>query len=119
MDFDRSVFAPAFADAGMWVPIRVTSTASPPVVTDTVAAHRQPTFTRGGASLSDEHEIEYQRHTLPDLAEGDVVDFLDDDGNPIAGQQFRVRQSPEVPNNQNQNTDQTGYFMCAYLTGPL
>lgn len=115
MDFDRSVFAPAFIASGMWIPIRVTSTGSPPIITDGHARYSRPDVVKG--SLSAEHEIGYQADAFPGLAEGHRVDFLDADGNAIAGKTFRVRQKPYVT--ENPSDDQTGYFMCANLTTQL
>lgn len=114
MDFDRSVFLPAFAAAGMWIPIRVTSVDSPPVVTDTFARYSQPSVIKNSGNLSSEHEIKYQADKLPDLAEGQGVEFLDANGDPIAGKAFRVREPPIVTTDI--NDDQSGYFMLAILT---
>lgn len=114
MDFDRSVFKPAFVAAGLWIPIRVTSQDSPPVEIDTHASYSQPAQLRVGASISNEHEIKYQADELPDLRQGDGVLFLDAEGNPISGSSFRVRAPPFVTDDP--NDDQTGYFMRAQLT---
>jgi hypothetical protein len=114
MDFDRSVFKPAFIAAGMWIPIRVTSQDSPPVVTDTHAGYAQPGVVKVSGSMSSEHQIKYQRDDLPELTEGDGVEFLDADGNPITGKSFRVREEPFVTDDP--NDDATGYFMRVRLT---
>jgi hypothetical protein len=98
----------------MWIPIRVTSQESPAVVTDTHAAYIRPDVPRVTGSLSSEHEIKYQGDDLPDLTEGDGVEFLDEDGTPIDGKTFRVRQVPFVSDDPNDDT--TGYFMRALLT---
>lgn len=115
MDFDRSLFKEEFMASGMWIPIRVTSTSSPPVITDTHAGYKQPMdYKNGGVNISNQHEIKYQADDLPDLAKDHRVDFLDEDGDPIAGKNFRVRQPPFVT--EDPNDDQTGYFMLALLT---
>lgn len=114
MDFDRSAFKDEFVGAGMWAPIRVTSTDSPAVVTDTHAGFKSPDNVRLGGSLSRDYEIEYVATDLPDLAEDQRVDFLDEDGDEISGQAYRVRQAPSVTDNP--GDDQSGYFLRALLT---
>lgn len=115
MDFDRSVFKDELIAAGMWVPIRVTSTDSPPVITDTHVGFKSPDNVRLGGSLSRDYEIEYVAGDLPDLAEGQRVDFLDTDGgDEMSGQAYRVRQPPYVTDNP--VDDQSGYFLRALLT---
>lgn len=114
MDFDRSVFAPAFAASGIWIPIRVTSQGSPPIVTTCYAGYRRPDNLRVNGSLSNDYEIDYQFNDLPDLDEGYGVELLDANGNAISGETYRVREPPQVTDNP--NDDQTGYFRRALLT---
>ena len=110
----RAEMKSEFVAAGLWIPIRVTSDASPPVVTDTHASYRAPDTVRVTGSVSDDHEIEYVADDLPDLAERDRVDLLDDDGVAITGKAFTVRQAPYVTDNP--GDDQSGYFKRALLT---
>ena len=110
----RAEMKSEFAAAGLWIPIRVTSDASPPVVTDTHANYRAPDNVRVNGSISDDHEIEYVAADLPTLAEGHLVDFLDDAGDPLAGRSFKVRQPPYITDNP--ADDQSGYFKRALLT---
>jgi len=98
----------------MWIPIRVTSQDSPPIVTTCHAGYRRPDNIRVSGALSNDYEIEYQFDDLPDLTEGDGVELLDQDGNPIAGETFVVREPPQVTDNP--NDDQTGFFRRALLT---
>jgi hypothetical protein len=114
MDFDRSVFRDAFAEAGMWVPIRATSQGSPAVSVDLFVDYRAPDNIRVNGSISDDHEIEYVADDLPDLREGDSIVFLDADGDPIAGRSFRVRAPPFITDNP--GDDQSGFFKRALLT---
>ena len=115
-EFDdlRAEFKAAFVAAGFWKPARVTSDGSPQVVTDADVAYRRPDSTRLGGSISNDHEIEYVASDFPDLAEGDTVELIDDDGGVIAGSTFRVRQPPYITDNP--GDDQSGYFLRALLT---
>lgn len=115
-DFDdlRDELKAEFVVAGFWIPIRVTSLNSPPVVTHTNAAYRRPDVLRVNGSQSSEHQIEYVADDLPDLAEGHLVDLLDADGNPISGQSFRVREPSFVLDDI--SADESGYFRRALLT---
>lgn len=99
----------------MWVPIRVTSQASPPVETSCYADFRRPDVPRfGSGALSTDYEIEYQYDDLPDLAENDGVVLLDENGDPLAGESYRVRQAPVVTDDP--GDDRSGYFRRALLT---
>lgn len=113
-DFDRTIFKDEFVAAGLWIAIRVTSQDTPPVVVDTHAYYSRPGTMRVGSSASNEHEIKYVHDDLPDLVERDGIEFLDDDGNAIAGEAYRVRQDPFV--SEAPSDDQSGYFRRALLT---
>lgn len=110
----RAAMVESFIDTGLWLPIRVTSQDSPPVVTETSAGYRQPTDVVYEKVDSQDHRIEYVATTLPDLAEGDTVEFLDADGNVIADKRFTVRSAPTVQNDIAGHGD--GYFKRALLT---
>lgn len=111
MDFDRSVFAAEFIAAGIWSPIRVINSQNE--ATDGSARYRRPDLDMG-RSITTDHEIKYQATDFPDLAEGDVVQFLDAAGEPIVDKVFRVRQSPIVVDDA--SADTSGHFMRALLT---
>lgn len=113
-DFDRSIFKPQFIAAGMWEAIRVTSNDSPPVITDTHALRRAPDVQLLRSHQSNQYEIKYVHDDLPDLTEGHTVEFIDADGDPIAGRAYRVRSEPYVSDAP--SDDRSGYFKRALLT---
>ena len=110
----RSEFVSEFAAVGIWIPIRVTSTDSPPVVTDISAGYAAPDVVLQGSQISDQHEIEYRTEDLPALREGHRVDFLDEAGAAIAGKAFKVREPGYV--DANSLTARDGYWRRALLT---
>jgi len=110
----RETFPEENAAVGFWIPIRATSQASPPVVTDTLVRFGSPDSVMQGAQLSKQHEIKYRTAALPGLLEGDRIDKLDEDGNPIAGEAYKVRQPPFVTDNLLESRD--GYWRHALLT---
>lgn len=113
MDFDRSAFKAELIATGMWVPIRVTSLGSSPMVTDGYADFRKPDNIILG-QISNDQQIEFEATDFPDLDEGYRVDLLDASGAPISGRAYRVRQTPKVTDNP--NDDQSGFWLCALLT---
>ena len=110
----RDELATEFIAAGFWEPIRVTDLASPPVSVDCYAAYRRPDNLKVNGTLSNDHWIEYQAADLPTLAEGHLVTRMDENGDPIAGEDFRVREAPFVTDDP--ASDTSGYFMRAILT---
>lgn len=115
-DFDdaRSEFKQAYIDSSMWLPIRVTSQDSPPVVMETYAGYRQPTDIVYGQENTQSYRIEFVESDLPNLAEGDTVEFLDSSGNVITAMRFKVRESPFVQNDLLAHGD--GFFKRCLLT---
>lgn len=115
MTFDRSLFAPAFAAVGMWIPIRLTSQDTVPDITNGFARYRRPDVVKVGGALSAEHEIGFEAIAFPLMREGDRIDFLDSaGGDPINGRAFRVRAPPFVTDDPAE--DRSGYFKVAMLT---
>lgn len=111
-DFDRSVFWPEFKAAGMLRAAWVKQAGRAAVTVD--VKYEQPTTRIYGQQNSQDHTIKYQAADLPYLKEDDLLTFLDDDGNHIRTQQFKVREAPYVPSDP--GVDRTGYFKYALLT---
>lgn len=101
-DFDESLFAPAFIAAGMWVLASVLLAGTDVPVDVYVDFARQDVNPFTGV-VSTDYEMEYERASLPTLAEGDQVS--------IAGELYRVRRSPLVWGAQ-----ASGHFRKALLT---
>ena len=109
--FPRHLFRQAFAAVGIWDSVRVTSQDTPPVVIETEAGYIRPDVVKMSNALSAEHEMKYQADQLPDLAEGDGVEFL---SGVATGMLFQVRSTPFVSDDPAE--DRSGYFKWAYLT---
>lgn len=81
------------------------------MVIQTEAGYIRPDVLKMRGALSAEHEMKYQADQLPDLTEGDTVEFLSGVAN---GMTFRVRSTPFVSDDPAE--DRSGYFKWAYLT---
>jgi hypothetical protein len=112
MDFDRSVFWPAFKEAGMLRSVSVKQSGKQAVTVD--VKYEQPTQRIFGQQASQDLTIQYQAADLPYLKEDDPVTFLDAAGAPIRTERFKVREAPYV--SANAGEDRSGYFKYALLT---
>jgi hypothetical protein len=111
-DFDESVFWPELQAAGMLRQVRVKPSGR--AATDVYVRWDRPDdVSRIGAQATD-YEMEYQHADLPTLAEGNQVTLLDDNGDPVAGGKYQVRQAPFVP--PDPANSRSGFFRHAYLT---
>lgn len=113
MDFDTSVFWPAFKDAGMLKRISVKPRAGGATLYGDVL-WRSPDQPAGAHSQSREYEIEYQVADFPKLKEGDTVQLLDEDDAPISGMKFAVRRPAYVSDRPLDGDD--GTYQQAQLT---
>ena len=108
MSLNRAIFWPTFIAAGFTRRAKIGKNIVHVI-------YRAPTeLLFGGRQQSNEHTIYYQDADLPNLAEGDSVVFVDEDGAKIKGQTYKVRRAPwtsDIP-----GTDQSGYFKYAALT---
>jgi hypothetical protein len=110
---DRSIFWPEYVRAGWTRKVQVKQSGLPRTTVDVI--YRRPTEILFGNTVStNEHSIYFQTADLPNLAEGDAVAFLDDDGAAIKTERFTVRREPWVSNNPADDT--SGYFSYAVLT---
>jgi hypothetical protein len=114
-DFDDSVFYPAFADAGF---LLHAETVLPGCTAPTTfhVSYRRPSINPMTGVVSSDHEIEYQHHDAPTLAEGAEVILNHTrklDGVTVTTRVlYRVRQSPT--NDPGSGAD--GYWRSAFLT---
>jgi len=110
-DHDESVFWAEFIAAGFLKKVRVKPTGAP--LTDVYVRWDEPNNNFLGAQSKD-YQIEYQHSDIPTLSEGDAVTKLDDAGNPISKEKYKVRETPFV--NANPADSQSGFFRHALLT---
>lgn len=110
-----SAFSDAFAAAHQAASVAVGFTERVKVKQAIVAVdYWEPDSYRNNGSISKEYGIEYITSDLPNLAEGDIVVFIDADGNPIPKRKFKVRSTPYVSEDPRKGTD--GTWHCADLT---
>ena len=100
--WNEEVFKPAFARAGMWIPVQALL-AGTDVPISFLADFCKPDVNPMTGVQSSDYEIEYEYRDAPGLAEGDQVI--------VAGELYRLRQAPRI-----EGLEATGFFRKALLT---